>query len=158
MWYNQPGRFSGSLGPVQEQPDGYFSANTVERQNGHAGPYQQTKRTLQQAPTIFHGEALARDMWAEQYGPWIILGFSAAFALFLVSMVLMGQVAGKSFALKSISDVLQFVGEDAGFFFRIRTATRLRKVASQLRQELMHREAGRSAPNASVAALRAEAQ
>jgi len=158
MSYHQPGRFSGSLGPVQEPADDFFSANNVKWPNGNDKPYQEVKRTPQQASPVFHGEALARDLWAEQYGPWIILGFSAAFTLFLVGMVLVGQVAGKSFALKSISDVLQFIGEGAGFFFCIRIAVRLRRVAIQLRQELMQREAGRSAPNASVAALRAESQ
>ncbi|HEX4208011.1 MAG TPA: hypothetical protein VHZ51_28180 [Ktedonobacteraceae bacterium] len=109
--------------------------------NGHI------KTAHQQEADYFHGEALARDTWAERYGAWIVLGFALGFALFLVGMMLAGQVPGKSFSLKGISDILQFVGEGIGFVFCIRIATRLRAAVSQLRRELQQREAAYSAPN-----------
>jgi hypothetical protein len=105
----------------------------------------------------FHGEALARDVWARTYGVWIVAGFVAIFACFLIAMNLAGQVPGKSFALKSISDVFQFVGEGIGCFFCVRIALRLRKVFIQLRRELMAKEIGR-APTANLKADRAEKQ
>ncbi|HEU5229753.1 MAG TPA: hypothetical protein VFU49_18180 [Ktedonobacteraceae bacterium] len=108
-------------------------------------------------PSFFHGEALARDIWSERYGPWIILGFTAAFALFLIGMALVGQTPGKSFVLKSISDVLQFVGEGIGFIFCIRIAMRLRRVSSQLQRQLVQKELERRPPS-EIASARAEAQ
>src|SRR5581483_8981608 len=105
MLYNDPARNSSSPG-LQGTP-GILAATPL---NGRA-----TRSSEQEQ--IFHGEGLARDEWAEQYGPWIVLGFSAAFALFLIIMVLAGQTPGQSFVLKSVSDILQFVGECIGFVF-----------------------------------------
>jgi hypothetical protein len=105
----------------------------------------------------FHGEALARDLWARKYGVWIVAGFVAIFACFLIGMNLAGQIPGKSFALKSISDVFQFVGEGIGCFFCVRVALRLREVYIQLRRELMAKEIGRK-PSDNLAADRAEKQ
>jgi hypothetical protein len=110
-----------------------------------------------QDSTYFHGEALADDPWAKHYGPRIVLGFVTIFALFLVSMNLVGQVPGKSFALKSVSDILQFVGEGIGCFFCGRMAFRLRMVYVQVRRELINKTLGRYAAK-DLAADRAEAQ
>ena len=109
-----------------------------------------------QAP-CFHGEALARDLWARKYGIWIVAGFVTIFACFLISMNLAGQVPGKSFALKSVSDILQFLGEGIGCLFCVRIAVRLHKVFVQLRRELMAKEIGRK-PSNNLEADRAEKQ
>jgi hypothetical protein len=121
MSYNDPARFSSSPGL-----------------HGVATMLQKGRdiRAVEQE-TIFHGEGLARDIWAEQFGPWIVLGFSAVFALFLIIMALAGQVAGQSFLLKSISDILQFVGEGVGFVFCIRIAVRLYHTSRRLKQDLV---------------------
>lgn len=108
-------------------------------------------------PSFFHGEALARDIWSERYGPWLILGFTTAFALFLIGMALVGQTPGKSFLLKSVSDVLQFVGEGIGFILCMRIAMRLRKVSTQLQRQLVQKELEQRAPS-ELAAARSEAQ
>ncbi|HZO70951.1 MAG TPA: hypothetical protein VFB60_02040 [Ktedonobacteraceae bacterium] len=108
-------------------------------------------------PSFFHGEALARDMWSERYGPWAILGFTTAFALFLIGMALIGQTPGKSFLLKSVSDVLQFVGEGIGFILCMRIAMRLRKVSAQLQRQLVQKELEQRPPS-ELAAARSEAQ
>lgn len=110
-----------------------------------------------QDTSYLHGEALARDLWSEHFGGWIVLGFTLAFALFLVGMVLAGQVPGQSFALKSISDILQFVGECIGFIFCARIAVRLRSVALRLRSDLAQRLRMRPAAN-EVAKAHTEAQ
>lgn len=108
-------------------------------------------------PSFFHGEALARDIMAERYGTRIVLGFTAIFVIFLLGMGLAGQVAGKSFSLKSISDILQFVGEGIGFVFCLRIALRLRRVSTQLRRALMEQGTQQRTRNEIVAA-RTEAQ
>ncbi len=105
----------------------------------------------------FRGEALARDLWARKYGVWIVAGFVTIFACFLIGMNLAGQVPGKSFALKSVSDILQFLGEGIGCFFCVRIAMRLHRVFVQLRRDLMAKEIGRK-PSDNLAADRAEKQ
>jgi uncharacterized membrane protein YfbV (UPF0208 family) len=110
-----------------------------------------------QDSTYFHGEALAHDPWAKNYGPWILIGFVTVFALVLISMNLAGQVPGKSFVLKSVSDVLQFIGEGIGCFFCGRMAFRLYVVYKQMRSELMEKMVGRQATK-DLAADRAEVQ
>src|SRR5690348_14699663 len=143
MSYNDPARFSSS--------PGLHGIATI-LQNGR------TTRAAEQA-TIFHGEGLARDIWAEQFGPWIVLGFSAAFALFLIIMELAGQVAGQSFILKSISDILQFVGEGIGFVFCVRIAVRLYHTSRNLKRDLVKKERGELFPTpAELAQARTEAQ
>ena len=92
-----------------------------------------------QDSTYFHGEALARDPWAKNYGPWIVFGFVTIFALFLIGMNLAGQVPGKSFVLKGVSDVIQFIGEGIGCFFCGRIAVRLHTVYAQMRRKLIKR-------------------
>src|SRR5436309_12472770 len=42
--------------------------------------------------TFYHGEALARDPWAEHYAHWIVLGFTTVFAFLLLIMLVGGQV------------------------------------------------------------------
>ncbi|MBE3559270.1 MAG: hypothetical protein IMW89_08600, partial [Ktedonobacteraceae bacterium] len=86
-----------------------------------------------------HGQALARDPWAEHYGPWIVFGFVAIFALYLSGMALFGQTPGQSVLLKSGSDLFQFAGECIGFLFCMRIATRLRRVVRQLHDRLTQR-------------------
>jgi hypothetical protein len=143
MSYNDPARFSSSPGL-----------------HGVATMLQKGRdiRAVEQE-TIFHGEGLARDIWAEQFGPWIVLGFSAVFALFLIIMALAGQVAGQSFLLKSISDILQFVGEGVGFVFCIRIAVRLYHTSRRLKQDLVKKERGELFPTpAELAQARTEAQ
>lgn len=72
-------------------------------------------------------------------------------------MALIGQTPGKSFLLKSISDVLQFVGEGIGFILCMRIAMRLRKVSAQLQRQLVQKELEQRAPS-ELAAARSEAQ
>jgi hypothetical protein len=154
MSYTDPTRFSGSLGPLNSLPGiSSLTAANTELSNG----YQGHRTTHEKEASFFHGEALARDLWAEQYGTWIIFGFSAAFALFLIIMVLAGQVPGKSFSLKSISDILQFVGEGIGFIFCVRIAIRLHRVSLRLRRDLVEKESRGHAPN-DLAIARTEAQ
>src|SRR5581483_6083356 len=136
------------LGPAAS--NGYGNHQPSERQARNA-------RSYEQDATIFHGEALARDLWAEHYGAWIVLGITAGFALLLICMVLLGQLPGKSFLLKSLSDILQFLGEALGFIFCVRIALRLRNVTTQLRSKLLQKGAGRLSPN-DLAAAHNEAQ
>ncbi|GHO46463.1 hypothetical protein [Ktedonospora formicarum] len=130
--YQNAARSLGGLNP----PSNIGLGNTEHKISG----------TSQETFT-FHGEALARDTWGERYGFWIVLCFTMAFALFLIVMVLLGNVPGKSFPLKSISDILQFVGEFIGLFFCVRIALRLRKVTLQLKYELAQKEAWKHSPN-----------
>lgn len=147
MLYNDPARNSSSSG-LQGMP-GALIATPL---NGRAS------RSSEQEQ-IFHGEGLARDEWAEQYGPWIVLGFSAAFALFLIIMVLAGQTPGQSFVLKSVSDILQFVGECIGFVFCVRIAVRLYRISQRLKRQLIQKEHGEHLPAPhEMAAARSEAQ
>src|SRR5579859_6212516 len=111
----------------------------------------------EQASSYFHGEALACDPWASRYGSWVVLGFTACYTIFLIGMNVGGQVPGKSFLLKSTSDILQFVGEGIGCLFCIRIATRLRTVFARLRRKLIAKEVGREVSN-DLQADRAETQ
>jgi hypothetical protein len=144
MSYNDPKRFASTLGP--QGPLSGASAFAVADSDARNGQFHRLEAS------IFHGEALARDLWGEQYGPWIVLVFSAAFALFLIIMVLAGQAPGESFLLKSMSDILQLIGEGIGFVFCVRIATRLRRAALHLKRELAQKEAGSHSPNDLVVA------
>lgn len=104
---------------------------------------------------ILHGEALARDPFLEHYGSWIVIGFTAFFVLFLIVMNLAGQTPGQNGPLKWISDILQFVGEVIGLYFCVRIALRLRRNATQLRQQTL--KAGQGPRNKATEA-RTEAQ
>jgi hypothetical protein len=83
-------------------------------------------------PVVLRGEALARDLWLEQFGIWIVICFIGLFTILLVVMNLMGQIPGKSFPLKDMSDILQTGGQWIGFFFCLRITLKLQRVASQL--------------------------
>ena len=155
MSYNEASQFPGRLGiGIPEGPPNQpFSMNPFadaepNTNNGFAhNNGSRRSQSHEQDANLFHGEALARDAWAERTGPWIVLGFSAAFSLFLIGMVLIGQAPGKSFTLKSASDIFQFIGEGIGFLFCARIALRLRMVSTQLRRDLMQQRAGRLSPN-----------
>ncbi len=101
-------------------------------------------------PVTLHGEALARDLWLERYGSWIVICFIGLFAILLLALNIAGQIPGQSFLLKDMSDVFQTGGQWIGFFFCLRMALKLRHVVSQLnktslsslsRQEEMGRRA-----------------
>src|SRR5581483_1102566 len=114
-----------------------FSMSDPEAKKAH-----EPDRASAWKPFPFHGVALARDLWAEQYGPWVVLGFSTAFALILIALVLLGQVPGKSLALKGLSDTIQLIGEGIGLIFCARIALRLRTVTIRLKQDLAQKESG----------------
>ncbi|MBV8821489.1 MAG: hypothetical protein JO123_01705, partial [Ktedonobacteraceae bacterium] len=145
MSQNGASRFSGPLRPIEPQFDYDSSQRSVERSDN--------SKEL----SFFHGEALARDAWGERYGNWIVLGFTITFACFLLGMLLAGQQPGKSFLLKSMSDILQFVGEGIGFIFCLRLAIRLRVVSVRLRQNVEQLQFERCSRNDLVTA-RMEAQ
>lgn len=136
MAFNEASPFSGYLGGLSFDGLPQDDSQTLKTGNN---------RWSNQEPSYLHGEALARDLWAERYGSWIILAFALLFPLFLLFMALLGQVPGKSFTLKSASDIFQFAGEGLGFLFCIRIALRLHKTSNQLkRQMLASREQRRS--------------
>jgi len=124
-----------------------FSMSDPEAKKAH-----EPDRASAWKPFPFHGVALARDLWAEQYGPWVVLGFSTAFALILIALVLLGQVPGKSLALKGLSDTIQLIGEGIGLIFCARIALRLRTVTIRLKQDLAQKESGPHTPNDLVVA------
>jgi hypothetical protein len=155
MSYQDMTRLSGPLNP----PGAALAGSSFGAKNPRVqSRYSNDPRASDPQEVVYlHGEALARDFWGERYGAWIILGFASLFALFLIGMGLAGQVPGKSFVLKSISDILQFAGEGIGFIFCVRIAVRLRQVALYLRRELWRKEQDRVPPN-ELAAARSEAQ
>nr|BBH85883.1 hypothetical protein KTC_06340 [Thermosporothrix sp. COM3] len=106
---------------------------------------------------IFHGEALARDLWGERYGTWIVFCFITGFAFFLILMNLIGQTPGRSFFLKSTSDILQFTGEAIGLFFCLRITFRLYRLTRLLKHDLQQKEGWKHSPN-EVASARADYQ
>lgn len=154
MSYQEASHFAGPPGslnsPVSYAPD--FQGEVF---NGL--PSVEGKVRERETPS-YHGEALARDVWAEQRAPWVVLCFTGAFALFLIGMVLAGQAPGKSFLLKSLSDIFQFVGEGIGFFFCVRIAARLYGVSNRLRRELFYQQRGGRRSANEMAAAHAEAQ
>jgi len=100
-------------------------------------------------PAVLRGEALARDPWLERYGTWIVICFIGLFTILLIIMNLTGQIPGKSFPLKDLSDVMQTGGQWIGFFFCLRIALKLRRVSNELsrtpqsalpRQEIVARQ------------------
>ena len=102
------------------------------------------------------GAALARDPQMERIAPWIVGGFTLAFALFLIVMNLAGQAPGQSFPLKGISDVLQFVGEAIGLLFCVRIALRLRRATAASKLALRQQQGQVSQQTLNI--MRAEAQ
>lgn len=156
MSHNNPRGFTGARETFNTiSVSGIYNSLVPNQTN--APSQQPSARPIEEETAIFRGEALARDAWGEQYARWIVLGFSAAFALFLIIMLLAGQVPGKSFSLKSISDILQFVGEGIGFILCMRIAGRLRKAAIQLQRDLTWKEDGHHTAS-DLARMRAEVQ
>lgn len=160
MSYQEASRFAGAAGPL---PAGNVAVPTDFRNislqglpsSSFAAP--QIAKASEPETTIYHGEALARDPWAERHGTWIVLTFIGAFALFLIGMNLIGQIPGQSFVLKGTSDILQFVGEVIGFIFCVRITVRLYHVSNHLRRNLMAQNGTRRSAN-EMAAAHAEAQ
>ncbi len=155
MIFNNGSRFPEYPEQIPRSGAGGFTAfSPVATKTLLAGQFPGVSNPEQ--PT-FHGEALARDPQLERYGSWIVVGFTAVFALFLIGMNLAGQAPGQSFLLKSISDILQFAGEAIGLVFCIRIATRLRRVSTQLWRNLWQHEA-EYRQRGELSATRAEAQ
>jgi hypothetical protein len=166
MSYQEASHFAGPMGPLHSAPNPYANSASYpapdfqgEAFNG-LPPVTPSARVREQETISYHGEALARDVWAEQRGPWIVLGFTCAFALFLISMLLAGQAPGQSFLLKSLSDIFQFVGEGIGFFFCVRIAARLYGVSNHLRRNLLDQQRNSGARRSSneLAVAHVEAQ
>ncbi|HTK06175.1 MAG TPA: hypothetical protein VL485_03320 [Ktedonobacteraceae bacterium] len=120
-------------------------------------PFDRAKNKAESESNIYHGEALARDPQSEQHGQSIMFIFTAAFALFLIGMVLAGQAPGKSFPLKGLSDVFQFVGEGIGFVFCLRITMRLRIASLRLRYQFLQKESAHASAN-ELAIARNESQ
>ncbi len=156
MSYHDASQFPGSMGPMSPQFE--FAPPEMHAEAPHAAARSaRNVRERKQETLIFHGEALARDRWGEQFGPWIVLGFTASFALLLMAMVIIGQLPGQSFALKSLSDIFQFAGECIGLYFCARITLRLRHVSSRLSREVLQKGAERRSAN-EMAIAHSEAQ
>lgn len=156
MAYNGNTEFSGPLGQAGPSLGSTRVSRPFSAPSHTPLPKGDSGAHLQE-PSSFRGEALARDRWHERYANGIVLCFTGAFALFLLGMNAAGQAPGQSFSLKSISDVLQFVGEGIGLFFCTRIALRLRGVSAQLARTLRQREMGHHSRN-ELAPLRTEVQ
>jgi hypothetical protein len=158
MSYQGASQFSNAIvpmGPMNPQFDFMPPGMQAENMLGQGGPQQSPRQKPE--PIFYHGEALARDPWAEHYGPWVVLGFTAVFAFLLLGMLLGKQVPGQSLVQKSISDILQFTGEAIGLLFCTRIALRLSRVSSRLQRELLQNSGDRRAPN-EMAIAHSEAQ
>lgn len=108
------------------------------------------------ARPIFHGQALARDLWLERWGGRIFLGFTGCFTFFLLALIATGHVPGQSFPLKSGSDILQLVGEVIGFLFCLRIVLRLWKNSRDLQRACEQQKAENRLPG-DLTVLQAEA-
>ena len=111
-----------------------------------------------QEPPIFHGEALARVPFLEQYGGWIVSGFIALFAFILIIMHLAGQRPGVDFPLKDTSDTFQFIGEFIGLIFSFTVTRRLWRASKQLSSIFKQVESRRDRTNNELVAARSAAQ
>lgn len=161
MSYQEASRFASPAG-FNDPAVPYMNAAPAfpnEAFDGLPSVAQQARAKAREQETIaYHGEALARDLWAEQHGPWIVLCFTGLFALLLIGMVLIGQAPGQSFLLKGMSDILQFVGEGIGFFFCVRIAARLYGVSNRLRRTLLYQQRSERLSANDLASAHAEAQ
>lgn len=141
MSFDSTRGFSGPLGQQSGNPlGGSWGVSTTPQPPRPVQAYDSGSRgpeTEYQGSAMFHGEALARDLWLERYAGWIMAIFTGVFALFLIVMALAKQIPGQSFLLKGISDFLQFAGEGVGFVFCLRIAIRLRRVSLHFRQVMM---------------------
>jgi hypothetical protein len=156
MSYQEASQFSSAVVPMGAMnPQFEFMPPVMQAENMLGGPQQPQKQNPE--PNFYHGEALARDFWAERYGSWIVLGFTAIFAFLLLVMLIVGEVPGKSFMQKSVSDILQFAGEAIGLVFCVRIALRLSHISAGLRRDLLQRSGERRSPN-EMAIAHAEAQ
>jgi hypothetical protein len=158
MSHQNPSQFSHSvipMEPLNPQLEFMPPGMQAERTQGPGVP-QQTHKSKPD-PIQYHGEALARDPWAERYGPQVAIGFTAVFALLLLSMLFGGQIPGQSAIQRTTSDILQFVGEAIGFIFCTRIALRLARISAWLRRELLQPKAEGRSPN-EMAAAHSEAQ
>ncbi len=158
MSYQHVSQSSHSIVPL-EPPNPQFEfmppGTQAEQLQRQRGPQQVHKPTPE--PMSYHGEALARDYWAERYAPWVVLGFTAVFVSTLLVMLVGHQVPGQSFMQKSISDIVQCVGGIIGLIFCARISLRLSRISAQLRRELLSSKADRRSPN-EMAAAHSEAQ
>jgi hypothetical protein len=143
MSYQNAPQFSNaiapSMGPMNPQFDFMPPGMQAEHMQGLGEPQQAHKPKPE--PILYHGEALARDLWAERYGPWVVLGFITVFAFLLLGMLVVGQLPGQSPLQRTTSDVLQFVGEAIGLIFCARIALQLFRVSAKLQRELLQRTA-----------------
>ena len=140
--------------------------NNVQSSQGRVSPVRYSSVSLENRETTpplpspdafqMQGAALARDPQLERLAPWIVVGFTVAFALFLIIMNLAGQAPGQSFPLKGISDVLQFVGEAIGLLFCVRIALRLQRATAQAKLALRQQQGQVSQQTLNM--MRAEAQ
>lgn len=158
MSYQHASQFSNAIAPagaMNPQFEFMPSGTQAEHMQGQGEPQQGNKP--KQEPTFYHGEALARDPWAERYGPWIVLGFTATFAFLLLAMLIAHQVPGQSAVQRATSDILQFAGEAIGLIFCTRIALRLSRISARLRRGLLQPTAERRSPN-EMAVAHSEAQ
>ena len=126
---------------LSSQRDSLTKVVPISKETGQPPIAQEDKAIVSAERPIFHGLALARDLWLERYGGWIVIAFTGCFAFFLLAMTATGHVPGQSFLLKSGSDIIQMIGEALGSFFCLRIALRLRRVFQRLKHELERREA-----------------
>jgi hypothetical protein len=139
MSYQNASQFSNAIVP----PTGAMNPQFEFMPPGTEAEYTQGPgaRKPKSEPTFYHGEALARDYWAERYGPWVVLGFTAVFASLLLIMLVGHQIPGQSPIQRTTSDILQFVGEAIGLIFCARIALRLFGISTKLHRELLQRTA-----------------
>jgi diguanylate cyclase (GGDEF)-like protein len=148
--YSGDDRYGGKVHPLLSSKGGGFTKVAPSSKNKETGELTMADeyhaRDYTEQP-IFHGLALARDVWLERYGVWIVMGFTGCLAVFLLAMTAMGHLPGRSFPLKSGSDIMQMLGEALGSFFCLRIALRLRRVFQRLKHELERREAEQDSSN-----------
>src|SRR5579864_3998875 len=142
MSYQNASQFSNagigpSMGGMNPQFEFMPPGMQAEQMQGLGEP-QQAQRPKSGAK-FYHGEALARDIWAERYGPWLVLGFTALFAFLLLIMLVGHQIPGQSAIQRTTSDIFQFAGETIGLIFCTRIALRLSRVSTRLQRELLQR-------------------
>ena len=142
---------------LSSQRDSLTKVVPISKATGQPPITQEDKAIVSAERPIFHGLALARDLWLERYGGWIVIGFTGCLALFLLGMTATGHVPGQSFPLKSGSDIIQMIGEALGSFFCLRIALRLRKAYRHLQHELEQQEAEQR-PSNELATTRHEVQ
>ena len=158
MSHQNPSQFSNPIMPMEPlNPQLEFMPPSMQAEHMQGPRVPQQTHKPKPDPIHYHGEALARDSWAERYGPRVTIVFTAIFALLLLSMLFGGQLPGQSPIQRTTSDILQFVGEAIGLIFCTRIAFRLGRISSWLRRELLQPTAEGRSPN-ELAAAHSEAQ